>query len=191
MIVGADPSTDADVLATTDQLYRSYRLKRVYFSAFSPIPDASARLPARRTSLVREHRPYQSDWLIRFYGYRHDEITASTNDTPGNGMLDLDIDPKLAWALRNRAEFPVSLDRDDRERLLRVPGLGVRSVNRILQLRRWQPLRLEDLVAMKVNVRTAMPFIVCANHHPGLGDIASRQLRARFAPPAEQLTLDV
>ncbi len=191
MIVGADPSTDADVLATTDQLYRSYRLKRVYFSAFSPIPDASARLPARRTSLVREHRLYQSDWLIRFYGYRHDEITAGTDDTPGNGMLDLDIDPKLAWALRNRAAFPVNLDRDDRERLLRVPGLGVKSVNRILQLRRWQPVRLADLVAMKADVRKAMPFIVCANHHPGVGEVTSQRLRARFAPPAEQLALDI
>ncbi|MES1955058.1 putative DNA modification/repair radical SAM protein [Salinisphaera hydrothermalis] len=184
MIIGAEPSTDADILSTTADLYSSYRLKRVYFSAFSPIPDASAKLPARRTSLIREHRLYQSDWLMRFYGYRHDEITAGADDASAAGMLDLEVDPKLAWALRNRAYFPVNLNRDDRERLLRVPGLGVKSVNRILAMRRWQKVRLEDLVALKASVKKAMPFVICANHHPGLGDVSSARLRSRFAPPA-------
>ncbi|MGB7757533.1 MAG: putative DNA modification/repair radical SAM protein [Salinisphaera sp.] len=122
MIIGAEPSSDADILSTTADLYSSYRLKRVYFSAFSPIPEASAKLPARRTSLIREHRLYQSDWLIRFYGHHHDEITAGDDDTAAAGMLDLEVDPKLGWALRNRAYFPVNLNRDARERLLRVPG---------------------------------------------------------------------
>ncbi|MGN8159751.1 putative DNA modification/repair radical SAM protein [Salinisphaera sp. RV14] len=184
MIIGAEPSTDAAILSTTADLYASYRLKRVYFSAFSPIPDASAKLPARRTSLMREHRLYQSDWLIRFYGYRHDEITAGGDDAAAAGMLDLEVDPKLAWALRNRAYFPVNLNRDDRERLLRVPGLGVKSVNRILAMRRWQKVRLEDLVALKAGVKKAMPFVICANHHPGVGEVSSALLRSRFAPAA-------
>lgn len=191
MIIGAEPSTDADILDTTADLYSSYRLKRVYFSAFSPIPDASARLPARRTSLMREHRLYQSDWLMRFYGYGPREITAGTDDSAAAGMLDLDIDPKLAWALRNRSYFPVDLNRDDRERLLRVPGLGVKSVNRILNIRRWQKIRLEDLVAMKAGVKKAMPFTVCVGHHPGLGEAPSALLRQRFAPAASaQQTFD-
>ncbi|MES1924928.1 putative DNA modification/repair radical SAM protein [Salinisphaera sp. T31B1] len=182
MIVGAEPSTDAQILSTTANLYSAYKLKRVYFSAFSPITDASAKLPAQRTSLVREHRLYQSDWLIRFYGYGHDEITAGADAAPAHGMLDLDLDPKLAWALRNRSYFPVDLNRDPRERLLRVPGVGVKSVNKLLKIRRWQKIRLEDLVALKAGVRKAMPFIVCANHHPGLSEVASDALRARFAP---------
>ncbi|GAB3676105.1 putative DNA modification/repair radical SAM protein [Salinisphaera aquimarina] len=186
MIVGAEPSTDAQILSTTANLYSAYKLKRVYFSAFSPIADASARLPAQRTSLVREHRLYQSDWLIRFYGYRHDEITAGSDTAAAAGMLDLDLDPKLAWALRNRGYFPVDLNRAAREQLLRVPGLGVKSVNKLLKIRRWQSIRLEDLVALRAGVKKAMPFVICANHHPGLGDIDSDRLRARFAPPARQ-----
>jgi len=183
MIVGAEPSTDAQILSTTAQLYSSYKLKRVYFSAFSPIADASSKLPARRTPLMREHRLYQSDWLIRFYGYGHEEITAGSDDTAAAGMLDLDVDPKLGWALRNRGFFPVDLNRASREQLLRVPGLGVKSVNKLLKIRRWQKIRLEDLVALKAGVKKAMPFIVCANHHPGLQETPSALLRARFAPP--------
>ncbi|MES1930775.1 elongator protein 3/MiaB/NifB [Salinisphaera dokdonensis CL-ES53] len=184
MIVGAEPSTDAQILSTTANLYSSYKLKRVYFSAFSPIADASAKLPARRTPLMREHRLYQSDWLIRFYGYGHDEITAGSDDTAAAGMLDLDVDPKLGWALRNRGFFPVDLNRASREQLLRVPGLGVKSVNKLVKIRRWQKIRLEDLVALKAGIKKAMPFIVCANHHPGLQEIPSALLRSRFAPPA-------
>jgi putative DNA modification/repair radical SAM protein len=116
MIVGAEPSTDAQILSTTASLYSAYKLKRVYFSAFSPINDASAKLPARRTPLMREHRLYQFDWLIRFYGYGHDEITAGSDDAASAGMLDLDVDPKLAWALRNRGYFPVDLNRAARAR---------------------------------------------------------------------------
>ena len=191
MIVGAEPSTDAQILLTTANLYSSYKLKRVYFSAFSPIADASAKLPARRTPLMREHRLYQSDWLIRFYGYGHDEITAGADDTAAAGMLDLDVDPKLGWALRNRGFFPVDLNRASRERLLRVPGLGVKSVNKLLKIRRWQKIRLEDLVALKAGIRKAMPFIVCANHHPGLQEVPSALLRSRFVPPAAaQQTFD-
>jgi putative DNA modification/repair radical SAM protein len=188
MIVGADPASDAQILATSANLYASYRLKRVYYSAFSPIPDPSASLPARPPPLLREHRLYQSDWLMRFYGFRHEELTAGEGAA---GMLSLDVDPKLGWALRNRAAFPIHLDRAPREQLLRVPGLGARTVKKLLQMRRWRRIRLEDLVALKVNVKKAMPFIVCANHHPALGELASDRLLARFAPPMRQLALDI
>jgi putative DNA modification/repair radical SAM protein len=188
MIVGADAASDAQILESSANLYASYRLKRVYYSAFSPIPDPSARLPARPPPLLREHRLYQSDWLMRFYGFRHEELTAGKDR---DGMLALDVDPKLGWALRNRGIFPVHLDRAPKEQLLRVPGLGAKTVKKLLQMRRWRRIRLEDLVALKVNVKKAMPFVVCANHHPDLDELASERLLARFAPPASQLALNL
>ena len=136
MIVGADDSDDRTILATSAQLYGSYRLRRVYYSAFSPIPDASAALPPQAPPLVREHRLYQADWLTRFYGFGHDEIVVG-----GDGLLSLEVDPKLAWALAHRERFPVDLNRAPRELMLRVPGLGVKTVDRLLAGRRWRRLR--------------------------------------------------
>jgi putative DNA modification/repair radical SAM protein len=194
MIVGADPSTDAQILSLSSNLYASYRLKRVYYSAFSPISDPSAKLPAAPPPLLREHRLYQSDWLMRFYGYRHDELTArgagegDDGDQEAAGMLSLDVDPKLAWALRNRDSFPIDLNRAPREQLLRAPGIGAKTVAKLLQMRRWRKLRLEDLAALKVNLKKAMPFVVCANHRPAAAEISSHRLRAELLPPP-QLTL--
>ena len=192
MIIGADASTDARILATSSTLYSSYRLKRVYYSAFSPIPDASAKLPAKRAPLVREHRLYQSDWLIRFYGFGHEEITHSETEATGgasSGMLALDIDPKLGWALRNRQYFPVDLNRGTREQLLRVPGLGLKTVQRLLRLRSHAGIRLADLVALRAGVRKAMPFVVCTDHRPIGDEPESARLRALLAPPPAQLAL--
>ena len=190
MIIGAEPSTDASILSMSSNLYSSYSLSRVYYSAFSPIPDASSTLPAKRAPLMREHRLYQSDWLMRFYGYTHDEIVTPEAGQDG-GMLDLDIDPKLSWALRHREYFPVDLNRASRARLLRVPGLGVRSVNRLLKMRKWRKIKLDDLVALRAGTKRAMPFITCVGHRPGLGEISSEQLRERYASPAQQLSLDL
>lgn len=189
MIVGAEPSTDAQILQISSELYSGYALRRVYYSAFSPIPDASMRLPVQQPPLLREHRLYQADWMMRFYGYRADEITQSAEPGLAPGMLSLEVDPKLGWALANRGFFPVDINRDSRARILRVPGLGVRSVDRIMRVRRFQKVRLEDLVAMRAGVKKAMPFIVCANHHPSLSDLDSDRLRARYIPPAQQLSL--
>jgi len=184
MIVGADRATDRTILDQSTQLYDGYGLKRVYYSAFSPIPDASARLPLIRPPLVREHRLYQADWLLRFYGFDVAEITAARPD----GNLDLDLDPKLAWALVNRDRFPVEVQRADRETLLRVPGFGTRTVGRILSTRRHRSLRYADLQRMGAALKRARPFIVLRDWHPGsLTD--SADLRARFAPPPEQLAL--
>lgn len=184
VIVGADGSTDAAILGQSTRLYSSYKLKRVYYSAFSPIPDSSAKLPLIRPPLQREHRLYQADWLLRFYDFRLDEITSVT----GDGNLDLDVDPKLAWALAHRDAFPVNVNRANRELLLRVPGFGVRTVSRILITRRNRHLRYEDLLRMGASMKKARAFILAGGWSPGsLTD--SENLRARFAPPPQQLSL--
>ncbi len=184
MIVGADRSTDGDILTTSSHLYAGYRLKRVYYSAYSPIPDASADLPPQRPPLMREHRLYQADWLLRFYGFQIDEILSG-----GRGdMLELGIDPKLAWALNHRASFPLDINRADREQLLRVPGLGLTGIKRILSARRHTHLRLEDLARVTTSLKKMLPFIVTADWSPG-PRIDSDTLRARFEPPPKQLEL--
>jgi predicted DNA-binding helix-hairpin-helix protein len=144
MIVGADGANDAQIVATSASLYASYDLKRIYYSAFSPIPDSSRLLPVKPAPLVREHRLYQADWLYRFYGFSAEEIASSMD----GGMLDLAIDPKLAWALRNRARFPINVNTAAREELLRIPGLGRKTIDRIIVARRHRTLRLDDLARL-------------------------------------------
>lgn len=184
MIVGADGANDATILGQSTRLYGSYGLKRVYYSAFSPIPDASSRLPLVSPPLQREHRLYQADWLLRFYDFQLDEITGVA---PG-GNLDLEVDPKLAWALANRAQFPVDVNRAPREMLLRVPGFGVKTVNRILGTRRNRKLRYDDLLRIGASMKKARAFVTAQGWSPGaLTD--SADLRARFTPPPEQLSL--
>ena len=162
MIVGATDATDATILDASAQLYRRERLRRVYFSAYSPIPDASSALPPAAPPLVREHRLYQADWLMRFYGFGVRELAPA--ESPN---LELGIDPKLAWALRNRERFPVDLNRADRAELLRVPGIGVRTAGRVLALRRWHRVRVDDLARLRVPLGRALPFVVAAGHSPG------------------------
>ena len=125
MIVGADAASDGDIVVKASQLYDRFGLRRVYYCAFSPIPDASAVLPLKRPPLMREHRLYQSDWLMRFYGFKPAEVVDAAG---ADGMLPLDIDPKLAWALKFRESFPVDVNRAPKEQLLRVPGLGTKAV---------------------------------------------------------------
>lgn len=185
MLVGADDSNDAVILRRADTLYGNYRLRRVYYSGFSPIPEPSALLPVKPPPLVREHRLYQADWLLRFYGFKVDEIVSEA--VPD---LDLQLDPKLAWALRNRATFPVDINRDPRELLLRVPGLGVRNVERILTARRHTRLRLADLIRLRVPMKKVLPFILAADHSPVRLGLDADSLRARFLPPPQQVELD-
>ncbi len=184
MIVGADATSDAGILQTSARLYGSYNLKRVYYSAFSPIPDSSAALPLKKPPLMREHRLYQADWLMRFYGFRQPEVLEGSPD----GMLDLEIDPKLAWALRNRAIFPVDVNRADREALLRVPGLGVRVVDRILETRRYRSLRLEDVGRLCKSIGKVRPFITAGSWSPGKL-LDQPELRDRLTPRPRQLSL--
>ena len=182
IIVGADAAFDGEILKRSEGLYGAYGLRRVYYSAFSPIPDSTSRLPLARAPLMREHRLYQADWLMRFYGFQRQEIVGESAD------LDLAVDPKLAWALAHRGDFPVDVNTADRERLLRTPGLGVKGVERLLATRRFKRLTLEDVKRLCGGVKTARPFIVTADWTPGA--LTDRMdLRARLAPPPEQLSL--
>lgn len=185
MIVGADGASDQQILGAADTLYGNYRMRRVYYSAFSPIPDASRLLPVQAPPLAREHRLYQADWLLRFYGYGVEEIT----DTTQNGMLDLDIDPKLAWAIRHPERFPVDLNVASKEMLLRVPGLGVRNVKRVLMARRHGRLRVADVARLRAPMSKLLPFVQLADHHPRRALDDPTALRARLAPPPRQASL--
>ena len=184
MIVGADAANDRSILSTSANLYGAYGLKRVYYSAFSPIPDASRALPMAPAPLLREHRLYQADWLMRFYGFAHDEIVGETS-----GMLALDIDPKLAWALAHRERFPVDLNRAPKEMLLRVPGLGVTSVKRLLQARRVRTLRVDDLARLNVGLKNVLPFVTVPGHGGRSASPDAADLAARLRPPPRQQSL--
>ena len=186
MIVGADAATDGDIVTKASTLYDRFGLRRVYYSAFSPIPDASAVLPLQRPPLMREHRLYQSDWLMRFYGFQPKEVVAAADET--TGMLPLDIDPKLAWALKFRDRFPIDVNRAPKELLLRVPGLGTKAVANILTSRKWRRLRLDDIARLTVSVAKVRPFIVAEDWRPVvLSDRA--ELKPIVAPKAKQMEL--
>jgi putative DNA modification/repair radical SAM protein len=182
MIVGADAANDQTILATSANLYGSYKLKRVYYSAFSPIPDASRALPLLAPPLVREHRLYQADWLMRFYGFDAGEIVDQAE-----GMLSLDIDPKLAWALRHRDRFPLDIASASREDLLRVPGFGTKAVDRIIATRRVTTIRIADLARLHIPRQKALPFIILSDHRPPPHQLDSATLTERFKPKAAQL----
>ena len=162
VIIGADASSDRAIMDMSTNLYGAYGLRRVYYSAFSPIPDASSILPPRPAPLLREHRLYQADWLLRFYGFNAAELAT---DSAGN--MPLEIDPKLAWALQHRGLFPVDVNRADRDMLLRIPGMGVKSVGRVIAARRHRRLRMADLARLRLSLPKLAPFIVAADHHPG------------------------
>ena len=184
MIVGATPSSDASILQTASQLYTGYKLKRVYYSAFSPIPDSAASLPSVAPPLEREHRLYQADWLMRFYGFGVEELT--TADAPN---LALDIDPKLAWALRNRQHFPVDVNTAPREMLLRIPGVGARSVEKILATRRHRTLTLDDLARMRVVVKRAAAFMTVGGPNQMVHSLDDLDLRLKLKSSAVQGSL--
>jgi putative DNA modification/repair radical SAM protein len=184
MIVGATDTPDADVLQTASQLYSGQGLRRVYYSAYSPIPHADARLPGKSPPLVREHRLYQADWLIRFYGFGADEIVAGEDRN-----LSLELDPKLAWAIENRHFFPVDVNAASREELLRIPGIGVRNVKRILKIRRHKSLRTEDLKKLRVAWNRAKVFVITADHNPALNDLDILNLKNTVKPKSKQLLL--
>ena len=181
VIVGADNASDETVLISSARMYGDYALRRVYYSAFSPIPDASSLLMAKPPPLQRENRLYQADWLLRYYGFTVPEIAAGGE----GGMLDLEIDPKLAWALKNRDRFPVDVNKAPREMLLRVPGLGARAVDKIIVARRHTNMRLADLSRLTPSLKRALPFLIAADHSPAaLTDRAD--LRRQLQPAKVQ-----
>ncbi|HRN89646.1 MAG TPA: putative DNA modification/repair radical SAM protein [Hyphomicrobium sp.] len=180
VIVGADAATDTDILTASDGLYRRFKLSRVYYSAFSPIDHASGLLPPQAPPLAREHRLYQADWLLRHYAFSVDEIVSTSADD----MLDLEIDPKLAWALKNRGSFPVDVNTAPREMLLRVPGLGTRAVDKIVAARRHTRLRADDVRRLTSSFRRVAPFLITSDHHPGAATDRA-DLRARITPQTQ------
>ena len=184
MVIGATPTPDADVLRAAHSLYRGQRLRRVYYSAYSPTQHADARLPGKSPPLVREHRLYQADWLLRFYGFGIDEIV-----TGDDRNLALDVDPKMAWALAHRGSFPVDVNRASREMLLRVPGLGVRNVDRILKIRRSHSLTATDMKRLRVNWRSAGPFVLTVDHNPAVQQLDGVNLKRRIQPTHVQPSL--
>ncbi len=185
MIVGADGSNDSDFLKRSEDMYGNFKMRRVYYSAFSPIPEPSVVLPLKAPPLVREHRLYQADWLLRFYQFKVGELT-----TEAEPNLDLDIDPKLSWALRNRDLFPLDINTAQLEMLYRIPGLGVRNAQRIVRVRSYHRVGLEDLIKLRVNLKKTMPFMICSDHNPAKLELSSEALRLKFAPPPEQMELD-
>lgn len=184
MIVGADDANDRNVLGRADLLYKSYKLRRVYYSGYSPHEHVSSLLPTKQPPLQRENRLYQADWLLRFYGFGLDEIVP-----PDQTDLALDIDPKSSWALRNRAFFPLDVNKAAREQLLRVPGFGTRGVQRILESRPFGALSLVDLKRMRIPLQKALPFIITRDYRPGPVDFGTSRLRVKLAQPAEQMLL--
>ncbi|MEO5858694.1 MAG: putative DNA modification/repair radical SAM protein [Pyrinomonadaceae bacterium] len=186
LVVGASATSDSTILTKAQELYNQFKLRRVYYSAFSPAADTSPLLQARpKTPAMREHRLYEADWLIRHYGFRSHEITAGTD----NGNLDLGKDPKLAWALRHRHMFPVDVNRASKSLLMRVPGIGVRSVNRIINSRRFTRIRLQDLVRLRVALNRARWFVTAADHNPDVLRLDRTDLPDLLAPKLEQLSL--
>lgn len=185
MIIGATPTADSQILQTASQLYQRHALRRVYYSAFSPIPDAASQLPGAKPPLMREHRLYQADWLMRFYEFGVDEIV-----TRDDGLLDLRIDPKLAWALANRNFFPVDVNLADRRSLLRIPGMGAKTVTKILQMRKHTVIRTKDLKKLGVVWKRARYFLITGESlYQSWRKLSDDQLVERFLPAARQLLL--
>ncbi|MDR3295805.1 MAG: putative DNA modification/repair radical SAM protein [Clostridiales Family XIII bacterium] len=166
MIIGASPENDRQIIKTSETLYRTFQLKRVYFSAYIPVGEAPE-LPPRFSPppLKREHRLYQADWLLRFYGFTADEILDEKNP-----FLDPDLDPKISWALRHIEQFPVEVNKAPLELLLRIPGIGTVSAMRIARQRRMAAVKYEDLKKMGVALKRARFFLTCSGKYYGGGD---------------------
>jgi len=194
MIVGATDETDLKIIKVADHFYQNFNLKRVYYSGYVPMLT-DERLPSihSQVPMLRENRLYQADWLMRFYGFKADEILEKENP-----FLDLEVDPKLAWALRNREQFPVNINTATKEMLLRIPGIGGKSINKILSARRFQKLTIENLKKMGVALNRAKYFVEFENHNIFTRHIEEQNFRkiilsgmkSKFQNPfSEQLTL--
>jgi putative DNA modification/repair radical SAM protein len=174
MVIGATPETDKDIMQTADHFYRNFNLKRVYYSGYIPISNDN-RLPVlgSQPPLIRENRLYQTDWLMRFYGFNVNELL---NDA--NPHLDIDIDPKLSWALRNLQHFPVDINVANYKMILRIPGIGVSSAKKIVQARKFGRLRIDQLKKIGVSYNRARHFIQCADTPAQIRDYQSTQIKS-------------
>jgi predicted DNA-binding helix-hairpin-helix protein len=170
-------------LNTAQTLYGAYRLRRVYYSAFSPIPQSPSGLPQRPPPMMREHRLYQADFLMRGYGFQASELLA------GASNLALDIDPKLAWALAHRELFPLDLNLAEPQMIARVPGIGLRNARRIVELRRSRRVRYVDLARLRCSMDKLKPFIITADYRPQRDTLPSESLRRMMAEVPQQMSL--
>ena len=172
-ITGAAGETDLQMIKTADHFYQNFKMRRVYYSGYVPMLE-DKRLPAvnSKVPVVRESRLYQADWLMRFYGFEANEIL-----DPADPFLDLEMDPKMAWALRNRAQFPVNIQTAPLEMILRVPGIGIKTAKCIVQSRRFERLTLEHLAKMGAAVNRAKYFIQTASPNPDALKLDDQDLR--------------
>jgi putative DNA modification/repair radical SAM protein len=194
VIVGATKENDFQIIQVADHFYNNFNLKRVYYSGYVPVSN-DARLPAigAQVPLVRENRLYQADWLMRFYGFKANEILEKNNP-----FLDLEVDPKMGWALRNITQFPVIIQNAPLEMILRVPGIGVKSAHKIVYARRFQNLTMEHLKKIGVSVNRAKYFISVSNENThlkflnalNLKEIILGDMKSKFEKPFDnQLSL--
>ena len=179
MIIGASPERDGQILKLSEALYRKMNLKRVYYSSYIPVVQ-SKKLPTVGAGLLREHRLYQADWLIRFYGFDVDEICAEDEN------LSPDYDPKCAWALRNMQLFPVEINSAPLEMLLRVPGIGAKSAYRITEARRFAKLNFDNLAKMRIVLKRARHFITCSGKFYGSDSISQVKTALLVAGAGEE-----
>ncbi len=175
LIVGASPESDSHILNLSESLYGAYRLKRVYYSAYMPVNDLPSFTGGENPDLLREHRLYQADWLVRLYGFSSSELfTEQCRD------LDRELDPKTIWALRNPQIFPVDVNTAEYEMLLRIPGIGFRSAQKIISARRFSSLREEDLMKLGAVMKRARFFITCGGRPLERASISSPDIRLRL-----------
>jgi len=160
LVIGASPESDYTILNLSEALYRSFSLKRVYYSAYVPVTASDARLPVAEPPLRREHRLYQADWLLRFYGFNAGELLSEKNQN-----FDPELDPKSQWALSNMYLFPVEINKADYAMLLRVPGIGMRSAQRIMKSRTVRSLTFDELQRTGVVLKRARFFVTCNGKH--------------------------
>jgi len=175
LIVGATPESDAQIVRLAQGFYKKYGLKRVFYSAYTPVARANKILPVTNPPMLREHRLYQADWLLRFYGFTAEEILSDGDN------LDLNMDPKCRWAIQNMQLFPVEINAAAYEEILRVPGIGVRSAQKIVKARKTQKLTFESLQKMRVSLKRARYFITCGGHafSPGLSQKLNEEILTR------------
>lgn len=166
MIVGASPESDGQIIRLTQALYKKYTLKRVYFSSYVPANYSNSNLPVLPVGLLREHRLYQADWLLRFYGFSADEILDE------NENLSEEYDPKCGWAIRHPEFFPVEINTAPPEVLLRVPGIGFKSAYKIVQARKFARLDFSSLAKMRVVLKRAKNFITCSGKFFGTENLS-------------------
>ena len=168
IVVGPGDHSDLDILSFTSDAYKSHKLNRVYYSAYTPVPGADKRLPVKQVPLIRENRLYQADWLLRFYGFKVDELVE-----PLRKNLELDKDPKMSWALRHLSQFPVDVNRCSKEELLRVPGLGLKTITTLLSARQHRQLRVCHLEKMIKRWKQVRHFLITADHNPDAGNFST------------------